>query len=233
MLTRNQAPFLDFSTTPLFCISDDDRATDSDFVWCFFAIDTIIRIIETPSLDIGLVEELENLIRRVDDQNVKEAIVIDLFSLVFLRTDHFICDLEKAEMLVTSLMSFSTQKEFVRCGVESHLHLQLAKLVAQGKTLDNAFTPVCILLCESLKGRDWQKVDFIASVSPRDAPFVRAFRTVQEFRAKGTVDAASTDKLALNEIALYFPNQKSLIDKTYFKAEAANSRSTHFPQLLL
>jgi hypothetical protein len=220
LTAADAGPFYDFHNNALFCISDRDRIQDSDFAWSYFATDAMLRMLAAPEIEMEALEHMESYVRNVRNTVAKRGIVADLFSLIFLEVDgRFMCKRSKAEVLITSLIGLSDDKELVRCGIDGHLHLQLAHVCRPGEDLRDAFIPVQALLYNALRSEQWERVDVIASISPRDAPFIRVFKSVRNFAQKKFLDRSS-DHLALCEISLCFAYQKTLVEARDLPDEA-------------
>ncbi|EAY05255.1 hypothetical protein TVAG_020010 [Trichomonas vaginalis G3] len=87
----------------LFNISDSDRMKDSSFMYAYFALIEVMGIIIGRKKSNKLTYYLE----MIEDDEVMDAVIIDIMSLIFLQVGtQYICDVEKAELILSSITGF-------------------------------------------------------------------------------------------------------------------------------
>jgi hypothetical protein len=211
LVQGNTAPFDEFYRLRLFCLTDADRGRDCDFVYSYFALDAMLGYLGQASINMDDADRLEGFVQNVQSIPVRRAIVMDIFSLIFLQKDErYLCPIKTADLVLTSILNYAEDPRFVAHARAGVLHLQLAKMFASGDGLEQALTPRDRLLLSSLEQRDWEIAKSIAANNPSDQPLVSLFRAVENFRETEKVDFGAVGPLTAAEIALSFAHPEGI-----------------------
>ena len=100
-LPESQIPEL--LSNQLFSITDYDRSIDLSFLYAYQTlIQTFNYIINGDMLD------LSYLISQIEDEHIQDALIIDLFSLIFLQNKRgiFICNIANAEFILATISGY-------------------------------------------------------------------------------------------------------------------------------
>ncbi|EAY11673.1 hypothetical protein TVAG_159000 [Trichomonas vaginalis G3] len=100
----------DLSQRQYFCISDSERKSDFAFIFGYIALTNALNFItqKTP-LYIG------DLLVMIEDEEKRKSLVVDLFSLIFLRKDNkYICDVNMAEQILLCISGFLSDEGFMK-----------------------------------------------------------------------------------------------------------------------
>ena len=182
-LTRNPAPFQEFPEKPLMCISDEDRVIDSDFIWAAMAISSLIRVMEGEDDTEKLLQEMTWFLDQMSDHDVREFVLIDLFSIMFLKKgDHFVCDKQIAESLLTTILGLAETPILTKYAGYGHRHIQITRPLSTTESIDDVLIPKRQLLFEALEKHDWQIADLIASLRKSFRKLVTIYRAVAEYK---------------------------------------------------
>ena len=182
-LTRNPAPFQDFPEKPLMCISDEDRVIDSDFIWAALAISSLMRVMEGEDDAEQLLQEMAWFLEQMSDHDVRECVLVDLFSIMFLKKgDHFVCDKQTAESLLTTILGLAETPVLTKYAGYGHRHMQITRPLSTTESIDDVLIPKRQLLFEALEKHDWQIADLIASLRKSFRKLVTIYRAVAEYK---------------------------------------------------
>lgn len=103
-LFDNEA-FSHFSKLDYYLISDSDRHIDFTFLFTYFIMSSILECVQTKTVIAP--EKLDHLI---NNSELSENILIDLFSILFLQdpqTNEFLCGVQNAEKILALLVQYA------------------------------------------------------------------------------------------------------------------------------
>ena len=209
-LPVNPDPFRDFYQTPLLCVSDEDRHLDANFIWAAMALGSLIRVMDGAENMDELLDQNTWFLEQIDEPNIRQSILTDVFSLLFLRKGgKYVCQKQVAERILTTVLSLVETKELEDCARIGHLHLQVTQaLISSTETIADLLAPKQQQLLEALDRHDWKIAEYIASLKKSDQDFVSLYRSVYNFK-EGSTKAVRQD--AAVEIAASFPQQPQII----------------------
>lgn len=209
-LPHNPNPFQEFDTKPLLCVSDDDRKIDANFIWASMALGSLIRILEGADNAEELLAQNTWFLERISEPAVREAVLTDMFSVLFLKKDGtFLCQTETAERILTTIITFTEDEALEEAAGSGHLHLQVTRaLMPDTQTINDVLTPKKQQLFEALERHDWTVAENIASLKQKDQDFVDLYRSVYEFSQNPT---SSVSKDAAVEISASLEHNPQII----------------------
>lgn len=207
--------FTDLSTNRLFCMTDRERIIDADWIWGYFALRYCVEMIQGCSDGVERnPERIEWCLLQIQGEEVRQNVIRDLFSLIFLRENgKFLCTASTAEAVLMLLMNASDDRELSKYLRAGHQNLQVMKLLSNGDCLENATTSKRAQLVRALFNKDWVIAERISSLSADDQEIMKLFKTVADHATSGEkfVPEDGNDQISV-EIAMSFPNETCAIE---------------------
>lgn len=223
LLSLNPAPFENISDKLLFCISDQDRLKDADFVWSYFAVANALKYVLSDEIDEDSFEildeafaQIEWFINQINDRSIAQGLLVDIFSLLFLKdeNDSYVCHIPVAEFVLTMILNIADEPTIMQYAQTGHLHIQVSRLISASNKLDDVIISRKEQLFDALTRFDYQIADHIASLNKGHQKIVSNFKIVHEFSQSDVklYQPSPKDPEASVEIALSYENQNPSLE---------------------
>lgn len=222
MLTKIDLAFYDFfSKKPLLCINDNDRNVDSCFIWSFFAIVSILKIVRNPQNLDRYLESFESAISHVNNSDILQNIIVDIFSLIFIKKDNiYLLSAAVIEKILSTLVSYAESKikTYVSTGFKK---VQISRMIGSNG-LAGALIPLRDEFCAALLKNDLQIAKHIAETNDDLQKILNTYIEIQKYNSTPQHFGYNPDSsipMVAAEIGLCLPNEVEALSfsQTYFK----------------
>ncbi|OHS94935.1 hypothetical protein TRFO_38910 [Tritrichomonas foetus] len=214
--SNDPLPFQNLSVTHFFCINDQNRLTDADFVWSFFAETVVIKSLTDMDNAEEIIAQAEWYLTQISDTDTQQKVLVDIFAIMFLQdlNSHYVCLQFVAEFILTMILNISDDPELITKAQNGHLLIQFARSFSGGMEFEDLIFPKKEQLFKALMSEDWLIADHIASLNSNLYDLFNTFKTVNEFKKKENsifdpnLKTNQKSEYAALEIGLSFFNQK-------------------------
>ncbi|KAK8894524.1 hypothetical protein M9Y10_022958 [Tritrichomonas musculus] len=183
---------------PLFCLSDDAKNTDCDFLNGYFAISNALKAISVDQ-DFDqiqpIAEEIGFCIEKINSNDKKNSIITDIFSLLFLtKDDKFVFQTLPMQTILQVLLTNSNEQllPYLNNGL---IQIQLFERTSSNlnvqsnlNSLSNLFISSKTKLLYALAGKNTVFAENLAKTSQENQKFYNCYITVTHFTKKEDVD---------------------------------------------
>ncbi|EAY15704.1 hypothetical protein TVAG_406180 [Trichomonas vaginalis G3] len=167
-----------------FTINDQDSTADFDFVCAYFAVGYAVQYFSHQTDD--KIKIIDSSIRNIESQSVLQAVIVDIFSLIFLEKIGFCSNPSAAEKIIPLLLELTTSNELSEHLRNAHRRILISNLLDQTNTMDCAMASIQSMLDRALLKKDWQIAEQIAHLYSKSVDFFEIYRdTVTKAAVEG------------------------------------------------
>jgi hypothetical protein len=182
-----------------FVISDADSRRDYDFLRCYRLLRTFFRCCRTPSKELKTsIDTIKELIDTIANQDLRDDIILDLFSCLFIRKDDkFICHAYVAKKIVMLLDTYCLSP-YIR-GAVVMFKKQKSKKRA---SLDMFFNNNHGEIYKAIEREKWEQADQMTAFLPYYRALYRKSRAAKFVTTSMPVPEEFSDDVLLVDVAL-------------------------------
>lgn len=190
-------PFEGLYKTPYYFVNDGDRKQDADFISSYFAIALSLGLCEAESFKFTSVQKY---LSQITDKSILDAVVIDLFSLLFIKNDKYIFSLGTAKRLLSILTFFKPEIQAY------YKRIEIISNVSNSNSMEAALVSLETYFASSIYNKKWNNASLIVKQVPSLEPILANAR-------KGINEVSKNeDDMLIQLKSFYYPLKLKNLD---------------------